>query len=255
MIKSELYQITKSKFIILCLCLSIFYMLALALTYNYDYIILPLRHGIKVDASLNQFTEFMFKDYSLLLPITLIFANYYTKNNLRFVVLVSKGISKSKIFFIQLCTSYLLVLIYLLINILIGYGFFISISTNNIIFDYSFFNVIPFLILQFLCFCGYSTVIYIISMIVKDNDIVIFVISVLILVLNLWMTKISGALDITYSLYNYWIMGLSSLMSINQINFDIDKILITLAIYIFGFNYLAYKIFINKSLFFKGSKV
>ena len=255
MIKSELYQITKSKVIILCLCLSIFYMLALALTYNYDYIVLPLRQGIKVDVSLNEFTEFMFKDYSLLIPITLIFAYYYTKNNLRFVVLVSKGIGKTKIFFTQLCTSYLLVLIYLVINILIGYVFFISISAYNIKFDYSFYDIIPFLILQFLCFCGYSTVIYIISLIVKDNDIVIIVISVLILVLNLWMPKLSGALGITYSLYNYWIMGLSSLMSINQIYFDIDKILITLAIYIFGFNYLAYKIFIKKSLFFKGSKV
>ena len=52
-------------------------------------------------------------------------------------------------------------------------------------------------------------------------------------VLYLYLTKISTALDMDYSLYKYWVVGLSHSLQINTFGEDLIPICLTLVVYLF----------------------
>ena len=49
----------------------------------------------------------------------------------------------------------------------------------------------------------------------------------------LYLTKISTALDMDYSLYKYWVVGLSHSLQINTFGEDLIPICLTLVVYLF----------------------
>ena len=87
--------------------------------------------------------------------------------------------------------------------------------------------------LQCLCFLGYTAFLNLLSYLLRHRIIVTITAFFLLGVLYLYLTKISTALDMDYSLYKYWVVGLSHSLQINTIGEDLIPILVTLGIYLF----------------------
>lgn len=99
--------------------------------------------------------------------------------------------------------------------------------------DYSFSAIGAFLLLQCLCFLGYTAFLNLLSYLLRHRIIVTITAFFLLGVLYLYLTKISTALDMDYSLYKYWVVGLSHSLQVNTIGEDLIPILVTLGIYLF----------------------
>ena len=62
---------------------------------------------------------------------------------------------------------------------------------------------------QCLCFLGYTAFLNLLSYLLRHRIIVTITAFFMLGVLYLYLTKISTALDMDYSLYKYWVVGLS----------------------------------------------
>ena len=99
MIQGELFRIRKNRLFKICLIVSTFFVFALALTFHYN----TIKHSVAAvpKASLNDYTQFLYSDYSLILPITVFLGCYFTENSRTGTcsIFLSKGITRTSIFF------------------------------------------------------------------------------------------------------------------------------------------------------------
>ncbi|MDE7313887.1 MAG: ABC transporter permease [Eubacterium sp.] len=232
MIQSELYRIRKNRFFFLCLLLSAFFMSAYVLSFHYDTVkTAGLTGGI---ASLNGFTQFLFSDYSLVIPITIFQLVYVAEDYQKGVheILFIKGVSRFNFFFGKLFALWITVFCYLIFSFFAAYILILSIWIKQPHIECSPAGICGYLILQMLCFVGYSSFLWLLSCIIPYRNIVLAVAFFLLGTLYLYLTKISTALDLEYSLYQYWIVGLSDQMEMNPSISRLPAILITIAAYI-----------------------
>ena len=204
-IQSELYRIRKNRLFFLCLLLSTFFMFAYALTYHYDTVkTVGLTGGI---ASLNGFTEFLFSDYSLVIPMTIFQLIYVTEDYQKGIheILFMKGVSRFDFFFGKLLALWIATLFYLIFSFFMAYLFILSTWIKQPYIEFSLTGICGYLILQILCFIGYSSFLWLLSCLIPYRNIVLVVSFFLLGTLYLYLTKISTALDLEYSLYKYWI--------------------------------------------------
>lgn len=233
-IQGEFYRVRKSRLFFVCLLLSTFFMFALALSFHYNTIKVPARIGANTIVSLNKFTEFLFSDYSLILPLTLFLDCYFTEDYHKGTheILFSKGISRTDFLFGKLIVSWITTLLYLIFNFLMAYLFIFSMWTKQQYIDYSLTRISGYLALQILCFMGYSAFLWLLSCLFRFRNLLLIINVTLLGTLYLYLTKISTALDLTYSLYQYWIVGLSQKMAIDLYLHQLPIILFTITIYI-----------------------
>lgn len=244
-LQGEFYRVCKSRFFWVCVSIATFFVFALALTFNYDMVKLPTRSGMSVVASLNQFTEFMFSDYSLILPLTLFLGCNFTEDyrNGTYAILSSKGVSRKDFFFGKLLSSWITTILYLVFSFLMAYVFIFSMWAKQPNVNYSLPVIGGYLVLQILCFIGYSTLVCMLSCFLRFRSLVLITSTILLGALYLYLTKISTALDLSYSLYQYWIVGLSGSMKIDLYPRQLPIILITIFAYILLPAALSYAIF------------
>ena len=98
-------------------------MFAYALTYHYDTVkTAGLTGGI---ASLNGFTEFLFSDYSLVIPMTIFQLIYVTEDYQKGIheILFMKGVSRFDFFFGKLLALWIATLFYLIFSFFMAYLF------------------------------------------------------------------------------------------------------------------------------------
>ena len=231
-IQSELYRIRKNRLFFLCLLLSIFFMFAYALGFHYETV---KTAGLTGDiASLNGFTEVLFSDYSLVIPITIFQQIYVTEDYQKGVheILFMKGVSRFDFFFGKLIALWITTLFYLMFSFFMAYIFILSIWIKQPYIEFSLAGICGYLILQMLCFVGYSSFLWLLSCFIPYRNAVLVVSFFLLGTLYLYLTKISTALDLEYSLYKYWIVGLSDQMEISPSMSQLPAILITIAAYI-----------------------
>lgn len=86
---------------------------------------------------------------------------------------------------------------------------------------------------QCLCFLGYTAFLNLLSYLLRHRIIVTITAFFMLGVLYLYLTKISTALDMDYSLYKYWVVGLSHSLQINAFGEDLIPICLTLLAYLF----------------------
>lgn len=233
-IQGEFFRARKSRLFWGCLFLSAFFVFSLALTFHYNTVKLPARAGAVVAASLNQFTEFLFSDYSLILPLTLFLGCYFTEDHRSgtYALLFSKGVSRTDLFFGKLIVAWLMTLLYLAFSFFMAYVFIFSMWAKQPQIDFSFAAVGGYLALQALCFCGYAAFLLLLSRLFRFRSLVFGVIAFLLIALYAYLTKISAALDLPYSLYRYWVAGLSHDMEISSYLHQLPTILITIVAYV-----------------------
>ena len=99
--------------------------------------------------------------------------------------------------------------------------------------EYSFSAIGVFLLFQCLCFLGYTAFLNLLSYLLRHRIIVTITAFFMLGVLYLYLTKISTALDMDYSLYKYWVVGLSHSLQINAFGEDLIPICLTLLAYLF----------------------
>ena len=247
-IQGELYRIRKNRLFFICLLLSTFFMFAYALTFHYDTVKAAGPQGNI--PSLNGFSEFLFSDYSLLIPITIFQLVYSTEDYQKGVheVLFAKGISRIDFFFGKLFALWTALIFYLIFSFFMAYIFIFLIWIKQPYIEVSFIKIIGYLVLQILCFVGYSSFLWLLSCLIPYRNIVLVVVFFLLGTLYLYLTRISGALDLEYSFYKYWIVGLSDEMGIDVYMNQLPTILITDAVYIFFPVGAAYWIFRRANL-------
>lgn len=224
--QSELFRIRKSRLFFGCLALAAFFVFALALTFYHNSVT-----GMLSAVSLVPFTEFLFSDYSLIFPLTLFLCLYFTEDfhTGSYSMALSKGANRAQVFFGKLLAAWVSVFFFLLVCFGVGYLSILMMGT--------------FLLIQCLCFLGYTAVLNLISYLLRHRIIVTVVAFFLLGVLYLYLTKISAALDMDYSLYKYWIVGLSHSLRINTLAEDFMPILITLAAYLFLPTVMSFSLF------------
>lgn len=244
-LQGEFYRVCKSRLFWFCIFISTFFVFALALTFHYNMVKLPLLSGVSVIASLNQFTEFLFADFSFVLPLTLFLGFYFTEDyrNGTYAVLFSKGVSRADFFLGKLLSSWIATIIYLSISFVMAYLFIFSMWSNQPNVTYSILVIGGYLVLQMLCFVGYSSLMCMLSCLLRFRSLVLITSTLLLGALYLYLTKISAALDLSYSLYQYWIVGLSNNMKIDLYLSQLSIILITIFAYILLPATLSYYIF------------
>ena len=213
--QSELFRIRKNRLFWACLALAAFFVFALALTFYHNSV-----NGMLPAISLVSFTEFLFSDYSLIFPLTLFLCLYFTEDfhTGTYSIALSKGTSRVHLFFGKLLASWIGVLFFLFVCFGVAY---LSIAIG------------AFLLLQCLCFLGYTAFLNLLSYLLRHRIIVTIAAFFLLGVLYLYLTKISTALDMDYSLYKYWVVGLSHSLQINTFGENLMPILITLVVYLF----------------------
>ncbi len=228
--QSELFRIRKSRLFFGCLVLAAFFVFALALTFYHNSV-----NGMLSAISLVPFTEFLFSDYSLVFPLTLFFCLYFTEDfhTGSYSMVLSKGTNRAQVFFGKLLAAWISVFFFLLVCFGVAYLSVLMMGTARHDIEYSLPAMGTFLLIQCLCFFGYTAVLNLISYLLRHRIIVTIVAFFVLGVLYLYLTKISAALDMDYSLYKYWIVGLSHSLRINTIAEDFMPILITLAVYLF----------------------
>ena len=233
-LQGEFYRVCKSRLFWVCVSISTFFVFALALTFHYDTVKLPTQLGMSVVASLNQFTEFLFSDYSLILPLTLFLGCNFTEDyrNGTYAILSSKGVSRKDFFFGKLLSSWIATILYLVFSFLMAYVFIISMWTKQTNVNYSLPVIGGYLVFQILCFVGYSSLMCMLSCLLRFRSLVLITSTVLLGALYFYLTKISTALDLSYSLYQYWIVGLSNSMRIDIYPRRLPMILMTIFAYI-----------------------
>lgn len=244
-LQGEFYRVCKSRLFWICISISTFFVFALALTFHYNVVKLPPRSDMSMVASLNQFTEFLFADFSFVLPLTLFLGIYFTEDyrNGTYAVLSSKGVSRANFFFGKLLSSWIATTIYLAFSFLMAYLFIFSMWAKQPNITYSIPVIGGYLVLQILCFIGYSSLMCMLSCLLRFRSLVLITSTVLLGALYLYLTKISTALDLSYSLYQYWIVGLSNNMKIDLYPRQLPIILITISAYVLLPVALSYCIF------------
>lgn len=228
--QSELFRIRKSRLFFGCLALAAFFVFALALTFYHNSV-----NAMLSAISLIPFTEFLFSDYSLIFPLTLFLCLYFTEDfhTGSYSMALSKGANRAQVFFGKLLAAWISVFFFLLVCFVVAYLSILMMGTTRYDIEYSLPAMGTFLLIQCLCFLGYTAVLNLISYLLRHRIIVTIVAFFVLGVLYLYLTKISAALDMDYSLYKYWIVGLSHSLRINTIAEDFMPILITLAVYLF----------------------
>lgn len=166
--------------------------------------------------SLVSFTEFLFSDYSLIFPLTLFCACTLQK-----IFIPAHTVSHflkeqaEYIYFWKLLASWIGVLFFLFVCFGVAYLSILIMGASRYDIDYSFSAIGAFLLLQCLCFLGYTAFLNLLSYLLRHRIIVTIAAFFLLGVLYLYLTKISTALDMDYSLYKYWVVGLSHSLQIN----------------------------------------
>jgi len=248
--QGELYRVRKNHLFFACLLLSVFFIFALSLTFNYNTIRLPIQAGNSVVVSITRFTEFFFSDYSLIIPLTVFLIFYFTEDYQKGIhgILLSKGILRRDFFFGKLIASWFITLFYLVFNFLIAYVFIFFMCAKQPYIECSFTHISGYLVLQILCFIGYSSFLWLLSCLLPFPGIALIICFVLLITLYLYLNKISAALDLSYSLYHYWIVGLSHGMSIDFYVKQLSVIIPTILGYILLSVFLAFLIYRKKDL-------
>ena len=205
--QSELFRIRKSRLFFGCLALAAFFVFALALTFYHN-----TANRSLPTISLVPFTEFLFSDYSLIFPLTLFLCLYFTEDfhTGSYSMVLSKGTNRAQLFFGKLLAAWISVFFFLLVCFGIAYLSILMMGTarHDIEIEYSLPVMGTFLLIQCLCFWGYTAILNLICYLLRHRIIVTIVAFFLLGVLYLYLTKISAALDMNYSLYKYWIVGL-----------------------------------------------
>lgn len=234
LIQAEVYRIRRSRLFFLSLCLSAFFMLSFVTTFHYTKVKLPLSDLNQVTISIDEFTGFLFSDYSLIIPITLFLVMYFVDDHTNGlpVLALSKGVTRMEWFWGKFMAAWLLVVFYFLFNMLVAYLLFIPLTLNKYAISYSAPRVFEFLLLQMLCFIGYTCLLGLVCCAIRIRSIILAGLLTLAVVLYVYLTKISAALDLSYSLYNYWIIGLSHNMDISAYSEHLPVIMATLAGYL-----------------------
>ena len=210
--QSELFRIRKSRLFWACLVLAAFFVFALALTFYHNSV-----NGMLPVISLVSFTEFLFSDYSLIFPLTLFLCLYFTEDfhTGTYSITLSKGTSRVHLFFGKLLASWGGVLFFLFVCFGVAYLSILMMGASRYDIEYSFSAIGVFLLFQCLCFLGYTAFLNLLSYLLRHRIIVTITAFFMLGVLYLYLTKISTALDMDYSLYKYWVVGLSLEMSRN----------------------------------------
>lgn len=249
-IQSEFFRIRKSRLFFVCLLLSAFYVLSLALTFNYDFVKVPAKAGAQVIPSLNAYTEFLFSDYSLIYPITLFLGLHLTEDNHQGIqaVLLSKGVSRTELFWGKLIAAWLGTLLYLFISFFMAYLFILSMWAGQPMIECSLPLIGGYLLLQILCFLGYACFIWMLGCLFRHRVIVTGGCFALLIILYLYLNRISNALDLSYSLYCYWVVGLSNELKIGQYLHQLPPAVMTILTYILFSTSIAYFLYLRVDL-------
>lgn len=228
--QSELFRIRKSRLFWACLVLAAFFVFALALTFYHNSV-----NGMLPVISLVSFTEFLFSDYSLIFPLTLFLCLYFTEDfhTGTYSITLSKGTSRVHLFFGKLLASWGGVLFFLFVCFGVAYLSILMMGASRYDIEYSFSAIGVFLLFQCLCFLGYTAFLNLLSYLLRHRIIVTITAFFMLEVLYLYLTKISTALDMDYSLYKYWVVGLSHSLQINTFGEDLIPICLTLVVYLF----------------------
>lgn len=244
-IQSEFFRIRKSRLFLACLLLSAFYVVSLALTFHYDCVKVPEKAGVQVIASLNAYTEFLFSDYSLIYPLTLFLGFYLTEDFHKGVqaVLLSKGVPRTGLFWGKLIAAWLGTLLYLFINFFVAYALILSMWAGRPVIEYALPRIGGYLLLQILCFFGYTCLIWLLSCLFRHRVIVTGGSFALLIVLYLYLTRISSALDLSDSLYQYWVVGLSNELKIGQSLQHLYPAILTILAYLLVPTAIAYVLY------------
>ena len=151
--QSELFRIRKNRLFWACLALAAFFVFALALTFYHNSV-----NGMLPAISLVSFTEFLFSDYSLIFPLTLFLCLYFTEDfhTGTYSIALSKGTSRVHLFFGKLLASWIGVLFFLFVCFGVAYLSILIMGASRYDIDYSFSAIGAFLLLQCLCFLGYT---------------------------------------------------------------------------------------------------
>lgn len=238
--QSELFRIRKKRLFWACLALAAFFVFALALTFYHNSV-----NGMLPAISLVSFTEFLFSDYSLIFPLTLFLCLYFTEDFHAgtYSIALSKGTSRVHLFFGKLLAAWIGVLFFLFICFGVAYLFILVMGVSRYDIEYSFSAIGAFLFVQCLCFLGYTTFLNLLSYLLRHRIIVTITAFFLLGILYLYLTKISAALDMDYSLYKYWVVGLSHSLQINSFTEDLMPIFVTLAVYLLFPTALSFSLF------------
>lgn len=235
----------KSRLFWICISISTFFVFSLALTFHYNTVKLPSRSDMSVVASLNQFTEFLFADFSFVLPLTL-FLGFLFHRGLSLQDLchsfcqrcLKKRIFHWQTIFVLDCNNYLscvqlsngIPVYFLHVGKTSKYNLFHS--CNRWLFSFT--DIM-------LCWI-FFTYVYA-KCLLRFRSLVLITSTILLGALYLYLTKISTALDLSYSLYQYWIVGLSGNMKIDLYWSQLPMILITIFAYVLLPAALSYAIF------------
>ncbi|MEK5067588.1 ABC transporter permease [Sporosarcina sp. FSL K6-1508] len=231
--QSELYRIRKSKIFIFCLSLALFFVLALAISYNHDYVRVPGKAGNLVSPSVAEFTEYLFSDYSMISPLLLFLIVHVTSDFKQelYPVLLSKGVKRTAIFLGKLLSCLYAMMLYFLICLVFAYAVIFTMWANISEVGISVFEIGTYLSIQFLSFGAYTAFVLMVCYLLRNRTISCCVNYLLLVVLWLHLTKIGTALDMSYPLYQYWIVGLSNGLQIEQIPHNIGRIIVTITLY------------------------
>ena len=167
--QSELFRIRKNRLFWACLALAAFFVFALALTFYHNSV-----NGMLPAISLVSFTEFLFSDYSLIFPLTLFLCLYFTEDfhTGTYNIVLSKGTSRVHLFFGKLLAAWGCVLFFLLVCFGIAYFSILIMGASRYDIEYSFSAIGAFLLLQCLCFLGYTAFLNLLSYLLRHRIIV-----------------------------------------------------------------------------------
>ena len=148
-------------------------------------------------------------------------------------ITLSKGTSRVHLFFGKLLASWGGVLFFLFVCFDVAYLSILMMGASRYDIKYSFSAIGVFLLFQCLCFLGYTAFLNLLSYLLRHRIIVTITAFFMLGVLYLYLTKISTALDMDYSLYKYWVVGLSHSLQIKAFGEDLIPICLTLLAYLF----------------------
>ena len=192
-------------------------------------------NGMLPVISLVSFTEFLFSDYSLIFPLTLFLCLYLQKIFIP-VHTVShflKGQAEYT-YSLENCWPHgVAFLFFLFVCFDVAYLSILMMGASRYDIEYSFSAIGVFLLFQCLCFLGYTAFLNLLSYLLRHRIIVTITAFFMLGVLYLYLTKISTALDMDYSLYKYWVVGLSHSLQIKAFGEDLIPICLTLLAYLF----------------------
>lgn len=242
-VQAELYRIKYAKSQYIYLGISLFFTLSLCVNYEYIYIEKPLREGIQIVNSWEKFFRYYFADYSMFYPLIFAISAYFlsdSKLNI-YPLFVAKGIDKKKIFFSKILIAFLITIVHFALNIiLVGVLMNSAISHSN---EENIIKVLLCILLELICYIIFASFVVLFSVLFRKRNIAIASTLVFIAISYFYLTKIGDALDISGSLYEYWIIGFSTNMMNNNLFCDISKFPIIIMQF-FTFIYFSYKLFV-----------